>query len=687
MCAVVSVQIPEGMPPSATILNREQILNDEDEWLNIPSVIRKLFLDMHNDHKNSLKQIEVLSTNINKNNTLLECSAQRITDIEVEQKRRESYTKECHENRIEKSEMGNQWVHEANDLRFPHHLKYSVVEIADERVSTHVEPLEKDLLFLRSILAELHEKIRQHSRDIEKCKVRTREFTRKIDRIDRMLSSCTTDKDAINPQCDKLLNKLESVNQKLSEIGCAVGDPVSKTSQEIEKLGNPCSCELKNLRSSLLNLETSMSTHLMNFDAVKTEVERNKSCIEGIPSLLEKVEKLEESIAYHQKVLQVHKTCPLGQSKPCTNTLMDELELVDTLSREAEEKTPQILAIERSVDALPKIVTSREEIAAVISSSTSGVPVRCGTGECVVATKKNFGAELGLENIKDNLGPTSNSSYGSTIPHAIEGNENNKVMKPHFEESTLELQKRGERSPSASTTLMNVATNRICALEEKNLALEAQIQVLSREIKENCRVVSSWNELHYSKPLDPSSIDFHSALLDIDALKGRVSSLEWQGKQWRLLDSRTSEIAEKISELEKGTTPKEFEGPFCTSASEIYLTIAKMRTEVQFLDEKQSAILREFRELEGQLFLTQEKKSDLANEAQCDSNDLLLEESTLSSPSFPEWSTPRMRRIESMAKLLDEISDEYCSKKYLEHRLENMWMSFVSLLARKKDIL
>lgn len=692
----------KGMTEILVNYNRGRVLDDEDEWLNIPSVIRKLFTSVNNDLRILSKQLKRIHKNLNENKTLANIFAKKMENLEELQKIKELHATEHFTKIVKTNEKINEKLESEFDvLSTPQRFEITIAKLVDQKVSERLTPLEKKLRTIHDKVCEIEMNQKSNCQALEKYKLRILEFEKNIDPKTWMFSLSSQVEDAVQILHDKLFSVMKSLDRKEHGTANAIEGVADMTAEHIRKLDYSCNCEFKNLHDNLRRIEASLATQMEAFNAVKTEWAASE-IRESIPSLSRRIAKIEESLPCHQNIvhdLEQKVFQQVGTSSVAGN---NELALADRVSSRGKNASADTSNTKKSFDFFQNNTNIVKEDVDAIIEDPKGNGIDSTHVNYLHVTDNSLRSKCSGGNTKEETAISVLASYetsdftgkSSGISNVLIADETSTIPERNSAEQTVNLEKQMKGATVSSDMRSENIENRSSMREVQKESLEARCQQPNEHIASTCKAVRSCSSHTDKKATSYTSIDSPSACLEVEALKSRVSSLECNFNQWVRLEKEMEELTYKVAQLEGKCFWKECKSRPAIDVSKIQLTVEKVKGDVKLIQEREKSITAQFQELEQRLRnlieqpspFSNEDKSVCGNELHYPDNTVLVGKSSLSMSSVPSCQRNSIEGFPSVAAFIDEIGSEFCSKKYIEERLESMWMSFVSLLARKQDI-
>lgn len=681
-------------------LDHDSTVVSENVWHNTPPVVQKLLNDVNEDHQALSGYLGEIHKNVSQNSIVMQYIIQKLTDLEVEQKKKESRMEIHFGKRFEKTEkLFKSLSQETHSLISNQLSEFNVLQIVDQKVSSRIEPLEKNQQSAQHALDYLRKSVEKICRDLRECKNESKELKKKVNGSKNVVSFRSELNHTNQSLRDKLTTVIESFEQQSSTTSTFIKNEMRRTIQNAVISLTSSIDDFTHLQNSFFDASTLLVTHFEHRDTVEIELGLNEKSSNKNTSLLKRIENPDESRRFQQKLYKENETNIDSQSKLRKVSDNEEIKSLESLYQEIDNVCVAMAEIGMHVDHFQKCIKSVNNDFSLLKREIKEVTLQKTIEKYPTSSSTDLQSKLVLNDDKQ----TPDNSVADSVESFITSKKtifNSRCLKGRelsefadskaVENSQAPLQAADEGSAYSRIPASNV-TKRICQLESENLALADQIKLLQEKVNNCCLMVSSSCPLNRKGLTDSSEINSHSEFSEIELLRNRVSSLEHCFSHWRPMKGTIENISKKIAELETNCSYDTYSEGDTSINLKIEPAVKQIKEDIQLIHERQNSTELKYQELK-QLFNSLSQQyllSSSEDKAKSNEKPIGEEKNSLTPSLYTNTSSgyryPQMMKTVSAASFLEQENNE-CCRNYIDERLESMWLSFASLLARKKDL-
>lgn len=681
-------------------LDHEHTIVSEKEWNHTSPIVQKLLSDVNEDHQVLSAYLGEIHNNLSQSSTLMQYFYQKLTDLEVEQQKRESCMKINFGKRIEKNEKNfKQLSTETNSLISNQLSELNILKIVDQRISSRIEPLEKNQQYIQCTVEYLKEGVERVCRYLREFKNDSKERNKKAKSFKNIASFRSEIHLTIQNLSDKLASVIESFEQQNSITSTFIKNEVSRMMVNAISSLISSNDSFTPLQKSLIDASSVLATHLEHRETEEKEFGLDEKSSKALTSLQNRIKNIDKSRRFQQKPYNDNEMNNDSQSELRNIFDSDEVKLLGSFYQEIDNAYGAMKEIGMRVDDFQKCIEQINNELSLVKNEIREVAMQKTTEKEPPNSMKDIQSQLILKDDKQTRENSVADSMESFITSKkfffnfqyLKERELNEFVDSNTVKSSQAPLQTAVEGNTVFRTPLSSATKRICQLEAENLAQADQIKILQEKVNNCCQMVNSCCPLNHKGLTDSSEINSRSELSEIESLRSRVSSLERCCARLKPMEGTVENVSRKIGDLETKFLNDRYSEDGTFNNLRIEPVMRQIKEDIQLIHERQNSsalkyieLKQLFNSLSQQLLFSSSENKAKCNETPVREENFLLAPS-LSTSTFSAYLNPQLVKTVPAASFLEEESNDFC-RKYIDERLENMWLSFASLLARKKDL-
>lgn len=640
-------------------VNRDAVLQNEEEWFNIPLIVYKMLWTLSSDHNKLQSVVDEMQQNFCNDSDALRRFVERSTNYEVELLQKCSLVEDLCQKKIESCEQVAKKLEEkVNSYSFTNINKH-----VQETIAKLLLPIETELQSTRVIVNELELKVRSQEEIIEELRRKECILNEKLENEEKNRSTILSD--FFQKHQDEVKKLARMVSEREAEFQAYIQDQSVRTETQYKKIDKICSDCLSEALKAISKLETSLNVYLeKNNSSIMSD-----TALTSIRDFCRNLQRRQKEILVELNAQQhalADQKLLLFDQEPYSFQLFDGRNTssdTETSLIKNEKKIEQHRSVEKVCDdgktnqkefwgELEKLHNSFSVLSSSVTELLSwkgkidmlndnqteekvkGLPIHCSSSnfnqsDNLFLPKKSPKFESFMVSLSEH--------FGDVVSNTINGSNN--LLLNQLERCCSLLQKTEE-------------------IRTKQLILEQEVEGLKRD-----QDMTSFNSakdalLTRLTVIDDCIVKSKSCFEGIEELKRRTASLESSE------NSRTTTLLGKLDEADRRLSEME-----CTLAPLLKGDNRVKRENDAASEFQKPCVVGSSNAFEPNIYLNPGMHSTIETQGL----------------SFNSGDMKKELKEELGSLLVKEAEKMFCSREYVDERFEKMWISVISLLARKKD--